>query len=212
MREHLLEECLSTIVDNPDLHARWLNTFSFLEYVGFRKILKSQAADSMSLETLGHVVEEGRHSLQLKRLAVKLGGPAFDNYHPSNLLCGDEAEAYFQTLDRYCDSSFGDLANFERTRLTYLYVTWLVEVRALEIYRLYQSTLQARGLPFVLQGLMKEEEGHLRSVESELKRRDYQFAVRIQDFQRVEQRLYHAFVKALVNRILPDRSEQYANA
>jgi hypothetical protein len=105
----MLEECLAKILDDPNLHASWLNTFSYLEYVGFRKIVKSQASDSMSLETLGHAVEEGRHALRLKRLAVKVGGVAFDSYRAEKLLCGDAAEAYFQKLDGYCESLFADL-------------------------------------------------------------------------------------------------------
>ena len=54
---------------NPNLHARWLNMFSYLEYIGFRKIVKSQGAENLSLETLGHAVEEGRHALMLKKFA-----------------------------------------------------------------------------------------------------------------------------------------------
>jgi len=40
--DNCLEGLISQIVADPALHARWLNTFSYLEYVGFRKILKSQ--------------------------------------------------------------------------------------------------------------------------------------------------------------------------
>ena len=42
--DNCLEGLISQIVADPALHARWLNTFSYLEYVGFRKIVKSQRA------------------------------------------------------------------------------------------------------------------------------------------------------------------------
>jgi hypothetical protein len=198
----MLEECLAKILDDPNLHASWLNTFSYLEYVGFRKIVKSQDSESMSLETLGHAVEEGRHALRLKRLAVKVGGQAFDSYRTEKLLCGGAAEAYFQKLDGYCESLFADLSPSEKARLTYLYVTLLVELRALDVYGLYQKSMKARQLPFPLEGLLKEEEGHLRAVESELRIKDPQFLLRFSEIKKVEEKLYQDFVRALANCLL----------
>ena len=114
-----LEDLIGAIVADPALHARWLNTFSYLEYVGFRKIVKSQRAEALTAAILGHACEEGRHALGLKKLAVKLGGSAFDSYAPEALLCGEEAEAYFQELDQSCDEAFADRSADERvtTRL-----------------------------------------------------------------------------------------------
>src|SRR5262249_18062145 len=154
------------------------------------KIVKSQTADSLSLKTLGHATEEGRHALKLKRLAVKIGGGAFDNYRSDKLLCGEAAEDYFQKLDRHCEVSFNDFPEAKKMRMTYLYVTLLVELRALEVYGLYQKFLSSRKLPLVLQGLLKEEEGHLRSVESELQSIDPQFALHLVDLKKVEEKLY----------------------
>lgn len=39
--QNRLEDLVERIVADPALHARWLNTFSYLEYVGIRKIVKS---------------------------------------------------------------------------------------------------------------------------------------------------------------------------
>ena len=90
--DNCLEGLISQIVADPALHARWLNTFSYLEYVGFRKILKSQRAEVLTAAILTHACEEGRHALGLKKLAVKLGGDGFDSYAPQVLLCGEEAD------------------------------------------------------------------------------------------------------------------------
>ena len=129
-----LDNLVGRIVADPALHARWLNTFSYLEYVGFRKIVKSQRAEGLTAEILQHACEEGRHALGLKKLAVKLGGAGLDSYAPETLLCGEEAEAYFQELDQFCDEAFADRPAEERVKLTYGYVTWLVERRALDVY------------------------------------------------------------------------------
>ncbi len=45
-----LEALVDRIVADPALHARWLNTFSYLEYVGFRKIVKSQKAEALTAQ------------------------------------------------------------------------------------------------------------------------------------------------------------------
>jgi hypothetical protein len=78
--ENRLESLVDKIVADQVLHARWLNTFSYLEYVGFRKIVKSQKAEALTAAILGHACEEGRHALGLKKLALRLGGAEFDSY------------------------------------------------------------------------------------------------------------------------------------
>jgi hypothetical protein len=84
--ESRLENLLDRMVADPSLHARWLNTFSYLEYVGFRKIEKSERAETLTAAVLGRACEEGRHALRLKTLAIKLGGAGCDSYLPEVLL------------------------------------------------------------------------------------------------------------------------------
>jgi hypothetical protein len=189
---------LEKIVTDPTLHARWLNTFSYLEYIGFRKIVKSQEAETLTLATLTHANEEGRHAMLLKRLALRIGGKEFDNYHSNNLLCGEAAEDYFQTLDHLCEASFsGALSAERRARLTYLYVTWLVEVRALDVYQQYQAAAQDSAL----KGLLAEEAGHLQHVEARLQGEDPEFATRGKALKEVETELYHRYLRILQNEI-----------
>jgi hypothetical protein len=144
--ENKLEKLVGRIATDHSLHARWLNTFSFLEYIGFRKIVKSQRAEALDAAILGHACEEGRHALGLKKLAIKLGGPEFDSYLPETLLCGEEAKNYFQELDKRCDDAFVHRSDAERARLTYGYVTWLVERRALDVYEHTNRLLEIRKL------------------------------------------------------------------
>jgi hypothetical protein len=192
-----LENLIGVILRDPHLHARWLNTFSFLEYVGFRKIVKSQQAESLNATILAHAVEEGRHALRLKKLAMQIGGPAFETYAADMLLCGEEAEDYFQSLDHQCEAQFAEHNEAERARLTYLYVTWLVERRALDVYGLYKSALAGTEIAEKLDGLLAEENGHLRQVESEIARIDPQHASRAPVLIGLETALYDTFIGAL---------------
>lgn len=198
-----LEALIGTIVKDTQLHARWLNTFSFLEYVGFRKIVKSQKAEALNATILTHAVEEGRHALRLKKLAMQIGGPAFETYAADVLLCGEEAEDYFQSLDHQCEAQFSEYGEQECARLTYLYVTWLVERRALEVYGLYKSALAGTEIAQKLDGLLTEEIGHLRQVESELAISDPQHAARAPLVIGLEARLYETFLRALDTALTP---------
>ncbi|QBR72752.1 hypothetical protein CU048_07800 [Beijerinckiaceae bacterium] len=192
-----LETLVDRIVADPALHARWLNTFSYLEYVGFRKIVKSQKAETLTAQVLGHACEEGRHALGLKKLAVKLGGANFDSYAPEVLLCGEEAETYFQDLDRFCDEAFADRGDEERVKLAYCYVTWLVERRALSVYGMYKNALGESEIAKKLGGLLAEETKHLADVEASLRAADPEFSIRSKQFESVEETLYQNFIGIL---------------
>ncbi len=193
---HSLTKLTSTVVADPQLHARWLNTFSFLEYVGFRKIVKSQKAESLSAEVLAHALEEGRHAMSLKKLALKIGGTAFNSYAPEAMLCGEQAEDYFQALDHACDAALSGLKEEVRAALVYLYVTWLVEIRALDIYSAYRKALTATPNMEALDGLLAEEEQHLSRVAAELQKRDPDFATRSKEFSALEAGFYETILAA----------------
>jgi hypothetical protein len=199
-----LESLIGAVVADPALHARWLNTFSYLEYVGFRKIVKSQRTEVLTAAILGHACEEGRHALGLKKLAIKLGGAQFDSYTPEVLLCGEEAEAYFQDLDKACDEAFADRSNEERAKLTYCYVTWLVERRALDVYGIYKKALGDSDIARKLGGLLAEETKHLADVEALLRAGDPEFSTRSKEFEAVEATLYQNFINALSRELARD--------
>jgi hypothetical protein len=193
-----LEACIGAIVADDALHARWLHTFSYLEYVGFRKIVKSQRAEALTAEILTHALEEGRHALGLKKIALKIGGEAFANYAPETMLCGDEAEDYFQSLDGACDEAFADRPEALRAKLVYCYVTWLIERRALQVYGLYKDALGSSPVAGRIAGLLMEEEKHLSDVEAEIGAADPDFATRAPKLEAIEATLYERFIDALV--------------
>ncbi|WP_036255490.1 ferritin-like domain-containing protein [Methylocapsa acidiphila] len=195
--ENRLDALIGRIVADDALHAKWLNTFSFLEYVGFRKIVKSQRAEALSGAVLNHALEEGRHALGLKKLAVKLGGPELDSYAPEALLCGDEAEAYFQDLDAACDEALSDQPEAERVKLVYCYVTWLIERRALGVYGAYKAAIDGSEVARKLDGLLAEESRHLADVEGWLQQGDAAFGERSRAFEAIEGALYARFIEAL---------------
>ncbi|MGP8232254.1 MAG: hypothetical protein ACLQL2_06255 [Methylovirgula sp.] len=198
-----LASLMPIVIKDDHLHARWLNTFSYLEYVGFRKIIKSQRADVLSRAFLNHALEEGGHAFLLKNMAVKVGGKDFDFYTPETMLCAQAAGAYFQNLDHGCDEKFASLPDFERSKVVYLYVTWLIERRALDVYGRYKEALGASALSAQLDELLDEEVGHLRQVEAGLAAGDPEHATRARAFEALEQNLFETFVAALAQELAP---------
>lgn len=194
-----LSHLLGIIVSDSQLHARFINTFSYLEYLGFRKIVKSQHSEEIDSVVLTHAIEEARHALKLKRYAIKLGGTNFQRYAEDAMLCRKEAEIYFKFLDESVCKSLQSFTKKEISRLTYLYVTLLVEIRALGIYTEYNKLAGSASSPFV--GILAEEKNHLSVVEAELKSLDRDMAIRLQEFQPIEGKLYELFVRALRSEI-----------
>ncbi|HEX9427553.1 MAG TPA: hypothetical protein VGA64_07180 [Candidatus Polarisedimenticolia bacterium] len=206
---------LARLTGDAGRHARFLNTLSLLEYIGVRKILKSQPAEGLSAEMLEHILEEARHAYVLKRLALRVGGESVATYAAPALLCGEEARRYIQTLDRSAeidlkesrDSASGATDDAVpaggvspasgSASVNYLYTTLLIEERAGAVYPLYEPLLARVGLGGVLAGIIREEEGHLSAVMRRVMDEDPGHAPRLERLRRAERRAYAAFVAAL---------------
>ena len=67
---------LDRIIAVPGVHARLLNTFSRMEYVGVRKLLKSRRSEALDLDGLQHMLDETIHAMRLKKAALALAGAA----------------------------------------------------------------------------------------------------------------------------------------
>ena len=188
---------LKALILRKDLHYKWLNTLSFLEYLGCRKIVKSQKASSLKPMFMEHIAEEARHAYFFKRLALRMAPEHLDlkdlDYREAHLFVGEEAEAYFQGLDKGLHQALQSFALSETHHrfLTYLYVTLLVEERALELYELYGNLLQEQNLSIKLDAVVKEEHKHLNQMRELLTEADPQFQKRYEVFCSLELQLYH---------------------
>ena len=63
---------LRLVIAHPDLHAKWLNTLSFLENCGARKIAMCEHKTLVKEEMLKHAAEEFRHAHDLKKQLLKI--------------------------------------------------------------------------------------------------------------------------------------------
>ena len=178
-------------------HALWLNTLSFLEYIGCRKIIKSQHASYMNFTLLSHMVEEARHSFFFRKLAKENGLEDAASFSSSYLLGHQSAENYFQRLDKGIEKKLQESLGEEKSSiyafLNYCYSTLLVELRAVQVYSIYEKLLRNTSSSFSLEGLLSEEEEHLSAIDKELKEKDSRYMERKKDFQVLEEKLFDEF-------------------
>ena len=157
---------LETIVANKELHAKWLNTLSYLENCGARKIAAAEHPTHVQKEMLKHAAEEFRHALFLKQQIARLGA-VLPDYRRSSLLGGWASYHYLSKLEiqvaRICK-----VHTLDHPLSTYILVTYLIELRAKELYSLYQSVLKKEASPVGVKSIIFEEDEHLSEMENAL--------------------------------------------
>jgi hypothetical protein len=182
--------------DRPAEHARFLNTLSLLEHIGSRKIMVSQTRGPLSCEVLKHLSEEARHAFFFKRLAEKVAGRVLD-FSPANTLGLGAAQMYFGRLDAGIARA---LQPNDEAETPYLYVSMVIELRAIWAYRLYHQALTESGTGLSLKSILAEEELHLPQMADRLVELGEDIERRLDDFvpleDRLFRRLWHAFVAA----------------
>ena len=197
------------ITANSELHAKFVNTLSFLEYIGARKIIKSQHETRMTADLLSHIAEEIRHAQLFKRMALALSNGQLDDYGPASLWEGEKAWGYFQGLDQTCArflqkllEGLGQPGSQPDPWTCYLLTTLGIEKRALLAYEVYLEFAGAQpGLEShrkLLSGILKEEEAHLRETEEALRKtlpRPELYSTVIEELARLEGDLFWSWIQ-----------------
>jgi hypothetical protein len=151
---------LAALVADAPRHARLANTLSMLEHIGSHKIMTTQHGAGIDQPTLKHVHEEAGHAYLMKRQAEKTAQRPLD-YVDDDLLAPASARMYFQRLEAAMRRT---LAQPRSPRAVYLYMSMIVEFRALWFYGLYQQTLERARHPSSLKRVLGEEQNHLGDV------------------------------------------------
>lgn len=160
--EKELKELITTIVCNPLLHGRWLNTLSYLENCGARKIASCEHPTQVKVEMLKHASEEFRHALYLKKQLKRIN-QHYEDYQLDSLLGGIHAYQYLNALDLQTSRFLN-----QKKELAYLLVTYSIELRAAELYPIYQAILKEHKSPIQVQSILLEEKEHLQEMQEGL--------------------------------------------
>lgn len=166
-----LKILITKITSTPLSHARWLNTLSYLENCGARKIAACEHPTKVKCEMLKHAAEEFRHAYHLKVQTQKVTSDHLEDYSSKSLLGGAETRLYLAKLDllicRYLKFHL-NLSKQQVKEMAYLLVTYAIEKRASILYPLYQEVLASQKSNVTMRAIIADEDHHLQEMENEL--------------------------------------------
>lgn len=198
-----LKKLLSGIIADNAVHARWLNTLSLMENTGARKISASEDPLTVTYIILKHAAEEHRHAFYLKKQIEKTG-EELPTYASGYLLAPAHSKYYLNQLDihvcRYLKNELA-LNGSELRFAAYLLVTYAIEVRADEIYPVYQEALENAGSKVNVKSIILEEEGHLEEMLNQLKLFSPEWEIHAKKSTAFEQSLFKEWLKAVANEL-----------
>jgi hypothetical protein len=195
-----LESFFEKIVTQPELHARLLNTLSLMENTGARKISACEHSTDVTLLVLKHAAEEHRHAYYLKKQIGKINEEYCPTYAYEYLLAPASSRLYLNKLDlevcRYLKSEL-HLNGPDLRFAAYLLVTYAIEVRADELYPLYQHALDNAKSKVNVKSIILEEEGHLEEMLKQLKEFSPEWEIHAKKAVEIESRLFNDWVFSL---------------
>ena len=195
-----LNKLLSYIIADNELHAKWLNTLSLMENTGARKISASEDPLTVTCIILKHAAEEHRHAFYLKKQIEKIDEGSCLTYAAEYMLAPAYSRYYLNQLDidicKYLKNELS-LAGNELRFAAYLLVTYAIEVRADELYPIYQEALENAGSRVNVKSIILEEEGHLEEMINQLKKFSPDWELHAERAVEFETRLFKNWVKAL---------------
>ncbi|MBA3239231.1 MAG: hypothetical protein H0T62_12905 [Parachlamydiaceae bacterium] len=161
-----IKEILSLIVNSNDFHAKWLNTLSYLENCGARKIAACEHPTFVKEEMLKHAAEEFRHALHLKRQIEKVTPTKMESYVVSSMLGGATTLYYLTLLDLKASRYLKEIGLNKNCikEVAYLLVTYAIELRAEELYPIYDAALRHAGSRVTVKSILLEEKEHLEEM------------------------------------------------
>lgn len=196
----MLDSILKSIVADNVLHAKWLNTLSYMENAGAKKISASEHKENVNLIILKHAAEEHRHAYYLKKQISKLDETLCRTYSNAELLSPNQTKYYLHALDiavcRYIKEEF-NLSGYDLKFAAYLFVTYAIEVRADELYPIYQTILDDVKSKVNVKSIILEEEGHLEEMMNQLVSFSDDWEVHATKVIEIEKALFDSWVEKL---------------
>lgn len=163
---HQIKQLLTVIVNSHELHAKWLNTLSYLENCGARKIAACEHPTLVREEMLKHAAEEFRHAHYLKRQIERISSHRMKTYSICSML-GEAASLNYLTALDLQTSRYLKKAGLSKNGIkeaAYLLVTYAIELRAEELYPIYDEVLRKAGSRVVVKSILLEEKEHLQEM------------------------------------------------
>lgn len=196
---------IDKIVSDNKAHSKWLNTLSFMENAGARKISACEHSTKVNLIQLKHACEEHRHAFYLKKQIGKINAEWCKTYESNDLLAPIATRQYLHALDvkacKYLHAHF-DLTKEELKYAAYLFVTYAIEVRADDLYPVYQEVLTKTNSKVMVKSIILEEEGHLEEMIHQLDEFSENWKPHAEKIIEIEKDLHIDWVNAITEEVM----------
>ncbi len=188
---------LQLIIDHEELHAKWLNTLSFLENCGARKIAAYEHPTLVKEEMLKHAAEEFRHAFYLKQQIKKISSKKKETYASSEILGGMATRHYLHALEVQVSRFL--LQKGDQKEKAYVLVTYAIEKRAEQLYPSYEKLLRKSNSKVTVKSILLEEEKHLEEMEAQMEQWPYEFT---ESACAIEEAIYSSWEEQISQEVL----------
>lgn len=199
-----LQQLFALIISNDEHHAKFLNTLSFMENTGARKISASEHPETVTTMILKHAAEEHRHAYYLKKQLGKVKAGICPTYSRKELIAPAESYFYLNKLDvytcRYLKNELG-LTGTDLRYAAYLFVTYAIELRADDLYPIYQTALSQLKSKITVKSIILEEVGHLEEMIAQLEAFSPDWGLHAAKILAIENNLFTKWISALKEEI-----------
>jgi hypothetical protein len=195
-----LEIALVKIIADDLTHAKWIHLLSYMEFIGSRKIFKTQKNGFISEDLLKHASDEARHSLVLKQMIQKITNDKhFEFFDTKYMINSWSGYRYMQNLDSMVKNYFEKISTYKEnfSYVCYVYVSYIVEVRANWLYAIYAQVLTKTGSNVNVSGIIADEVRHLDDMTNEIIKIDFNSEANIEYFLKKEALLFERFLTNL---------------
>ncbi|WP_253297173.1 hypothetical protein [Chryseobacterium sp. PCH239] len=175
-----------------------------MENAGARKISKCEHPTLVSQIQLKHAAEEHRHAYYLKKQIGKINPELCKTYESTELLAPIATSQYLHSLDikacRYLQEAF-QLNKTDIKYAAYLFVTYAIEVRADELYPVYQQALTEASSKIMVKSIILEEEGHLEEMIHQLNEFSPDWKHHADHILDIEKELHKEWINAITEEV-----------
>jgi len=168
MHPNAFLDFLERTLSSPESHFLWLQSISYLEFVGYRKMVKALPYELVEREVFNHLKDEIYHSFLLRESSAK-NFPQLALPPVIMKKMTDVCESYFQSLDHQTENWVAKKMGEKNSFFCYLSVSHIIEKRAMQVYPQYAAALRSSPMKPLIQQIIRDESEHLLSLEKRMK-------------------------------------------
>lgn len=193
--EPKLERLFNILKTDKTLIARYLNTYSYMEFIGGMTISRSFISAEVTDMCLHHLLEEHEHARIFRWSAEKVAERTL-SYVDQDVLALISARNYIYRIAAFLRKSLKDQPQINRTAIISQYSALILELRTAWLYPKADALLKETDCKVSLAKIIRDENGHIHYLHTELSKIDPHYSQRSLDLLEAESKFYARLVES----------------